>query len=577
MSINTNPVMFCGPSSSSSNFQVNKKLESVNKGNNQDDSPIAVTDCDKSEPVVINAQQNRRNSQIQLCKKGIDYCYYCKQGRTNITRHYVQKHSCETEVREILSKAPKSKERMLLICRLRRKGNFLASRRNIIKAVKSTKNQKRRLLPCDNCLGFFSSTGLWRHKVLCKKTKTAEQSPLLINKRVDQELKDDVFPCMISDIVGIEAKNDVLICAFGATCLHKQSKASSSYRCVVSRKMRELSRMLITLRKYDPSIIDLTSALHPKYFYLFLMAAKEIAQYDVEKKIYKTRFLPINIGTSLRQCCEIALSDTSSQEDAADLQRLIYLFREKWNDIILSQTTSEEIEIFKQKRFPWTKVQRQVALHYFRHHISSGQYPKQHECEELRKCYPKLFFDKNWIRIQTFIQKQCCKNTCSGLKSQNNLAPFNEVNVEAKQAPQLPEFSTPNEKRLQYCKRTYSRLEPQNSGASVDAVNPELNAAPPLSEVAVPKRKKPRFLVPWTKEQKDVVQQYFRKHIKANKVPKKMECEQLRLQHSKLLHNKDWVKIKVFVQNEYTKRERLKKETYLLSQLSKREKSENVN
>ncbi|CAG5033802.1 unnamed protein product [Parnassius apollo] len=66
------------------------------------------------------------------------------------------------------------------------------------------------------------------------------------------------------------------------------------------------------------------------------------------------------------------------------------------------------------------------------------------------------------------------------------------------------------------------------------------------------KTKKKRNLVPWTTEQKSIVKKFFSKHIKNKQPPKRHECEELRSQHTEILHNKDWLKIKVFVQNAYT-------------------------
>ncbi|CAG4939638.1 unnamed protein product [Colias eurytheme] len=66
--------------------------------------------------------------------------------------------------------------------------------------------------------------------------------------------------------------------------------------------------------------------------------------------------------------------------------------------------------------------------------------------------------------------------------------------------------------------------------------------------------KKKRTLVPWTNEQKNVVTKYFKDHIKHKKPPKRAECDQLKNNHPTLLHNKDWVKIKVFIQNIYSKK-----------------------
>ncbi|KAG5866065.1 hypothetical protein JTB14_025261 [Gonioctena quinquepunctata] len=59
------------------------------------------------------------------------------------------------------------------------------------------------------------------------------------------------------------------------------------------------------------------------------------------------------------------------------------------------------------------------------------------------------------------------------------------------------------------------------------------------------KPKKHRVLIKWTEEQKTVVQEFFKNHIKKRKPPKRHECEELIKQNERLLHNKNWLKIKV--------------------------------
>nr|CAI5863638.1 unnamed protein product [Callosobruchus analis] len=59
--------------------------------------------------------------------------------------------------------------------------------------------------------------------------------------------------------------------------------------------------------------------------------------------------------------------------------------------------------------------------------------------------------------------------------------------------------------------------------------------------------------IKWTSEQKQVVTRYFKQHVKEKRPPKRAECEALIEQHPELLENKSWTKIKVFIQNLYTK------------------------
>ena len=67
------------------------------------------------------------------------------------------------------------------------------------------------------------------------------------------------------------------------------------------------------------------------------------------------------------------------------------------------------------------------------------------------------------------------------------------------------------------------------------------------------KLRETRNLVPWTNDQKEVTLNYFKEHIKNKKPPKKVECENLKTLYGEVLNNKDWLKIKVFIQNEYSK------------------------
>lgn len=71
-----------------------------------------------------------------------------------------------------------------------------------------------------------------------------------------------------------------------------------------------------------------------------------------------------------------------------------------------------------------------------------------------------------------------------------------------------------------------------------------------------------RKLVPWTNEQKQIVLEFFENHIKNKKPPRRAECETLKENYNSLLNNKDWLKIKVFVQNAYTRNKDL--ESYYL-------------
>lgn len=55
----------------------------------------------------------------------------------------------------------------------------------------------------------------------------------------------------------------------------------------------------------------------------------------------------------------------------------------------------------------------------------------------------------------------------------------------------------------------------------------------------------------WTNEQKKVVLQFFKTHVKNRTAPKKNECLEIIRQHPNLFTENDWVRIKTLVYNTY--------------------------
>lgn len=113
--------------------------------------------------------------------------------------------------------------------------------------------QDTEYLPCLYCLGFYSRKRLWKHKKNCVKNENKcnmqveGQNLLIRNLTIDKRLKDTVFPRMRPDKISLTAKSDAVICAFGAQYLtiHRDKHSIN----VTSRKMRELSKLLLEIKK----------------------------------------------------------------------------------------------------------------------------------------------------------------------------------------------------------------------------------------------------------------------------------------------------------------------------------------
>lgn len=246
------------------------------------------------------------------------------------------------EVQKIATLPPKSKERRKQLDLLRKRGNYLMNSSRIYKPVRVSDNPNRTLLPCTHCLGFFSSKLLYRHRKICTGVNSGNaqsdgQNLLISHLQIDKGLKNEVFPHMRPDKISLEAKSDNLICAFGTRYLktHREKHLIP----VASRKMRELARILIEVKKLEPSIKDLLSALQPKYFDFFVKATKTVAEFDYINNVFRSPTFAMNMATSLKQCCDIALTlllkglnnpNVISAETEANLKNMIILFQTNW-------------------------------------------------------------------------------------------------------------------------------------------------------------------------------------------------------------------------------------------------------
>lgn len=389
-----------------------------------------------------------------------NYCIFCKTTVLNFVRHITRNHLKEPEVRRVLAKPVGSRERKQLLSLMRKRGNYLINYKECTKPVKKSTSRntaKTSFLPCVSCLGFYSANQLWKHRKVCiangprqqqeeqkaprsRRTCAEAQNLLVRHLNVDRTLWEMVFPRMRPDHVSLVAKNDVLICAFGARYIRLHDNDTKKHIVnVTSRKMRELAKLLIALKQQEPSICNLSESLQPQYFDSVVAAVKTVAKYHETTKVFESPTYALQMASTLKHCCEIVLSDD---------------------------------DVFRSNQ------------------------------ENVRNFITML--DLNWKVVMVM------------------------------HPPPVP-FPLP-------MKNTYNR-EHVETTANVDVD----------AETKRPKHVKKRVLVPWTPEQKRVVHVYFKEHIVQKRAPKKTECEALIQEHPLLLHNKNWLKIKVYVQNKYSK------------------------
>ncbi|XP_045488679.1 uncharacterized protein LOC123690070 isoform X1 [Pieris rapae] len=311
-----------------------------------------------NDTTTITQRQKPKSSTV----RDKDYCFYCESFVLNFARHLLRHHIYETEVQKIMSKPKKSLDRKQLIAALRKKGNYLVNSKEVTKPMRKYKFTD--YLPCTECLGFYSKKLLWKHKKKCsgksgsKNIQSEAQNLLIRHLKIDEKLKETVFPRMRADKISLIAKKDNLICAYGSQYL--KTHREKHFVNVVSRKMRELAKLLLELKKLDPSIIDFFSALRPIHYDIIVQATKILGNYDIEKDRYETPTFAMNLSTTLKQCCNIAImcalkkqgpyTEVDTGKIEADLKTLIQLIESNWKYDVSTQAATD---LNKKK---WNKI-----------------------------------------------------------------------------------------------------------------------------------------------------------------------------------------------------------------------------
>lgn len=662
------------------------------------------------------------NSSEKIYKRKRDHCYFCESDVLNFGRHILRSHPMEFEVSQISSMPPKSRQRRQMIDMLRRKGNYLSENS---KPVRESYIPNQSVLPCDNCLGLFSAKLLYRHRNKCGKklpgnAQTAAQSQMTSHVRVDRRLSSQVFPHMRADKTSLEVKKDPLICAYGARYL--TTHREKHFINITSRKMRELGRLLLEIKKLQPTIRNMTQALDPQYFDLFVEATKIISKYNADTDRYESPTLAMNIVNSLKDCCDIALTflmtkknhnnGINSAEAEANFRGMLHLFKSNWRFEISSHAASnlnlnkwnkvtivplaKDLKLLKQylkrvaegairklnkNKFDTSAYTELTETVYCRvillnrkrpgelermlvhTYISSENKPTYEEfgqtitpterilLKKLKRIVirgkrgrgvPVLFSqdvqdhlnillesrsnfvpkENNYLfgrvnlltpisgyKVLSKYAKACGAKNPSAITStrlRKHLATLTQLfNMNDQDIEQLATFMghTPGVHRNSYrlpddiyqtAKISKILLLMEEGGAgqfkgkSIDEINiemdtnllennnsdsdsedfpeyisnnqnEELNGEAMEKTPNVTKRGKKRELIPWTAEQKNIVKKFFKLHIKNKKPPKRSECEDLIQSYPDPLKNKNWLKIKVFVQNEYTKKNKPKR------------------
>lgn len=129
---------------------------------------------------------------------------------------------------------------------------------------------------------------------------------------------------------------------------------------MLQERCANIARLLIEIKKINPLIQDLLSALKAVCYDVLVSATKAASRYDNEIQTYQAPTFALNMGTTLKQCCDIALVHVLKKSEAfpsihtanveAELKTLMQLIQGNWRFDVSSQAAND-LNINK-----WNKV-----------------------------------------------------------------------------------------------------------------------------------------------------------------------------------------------------------------------------
>lgn len=289
-----------------------------------------------------------------------------------LARHLEQVHASEPEVAMALAYPKSSKERRAKFADILKRGDFVyntkvirAQSGFIIARKRPTKTvDSSQYLPCSVCYGMYLRKDLWRHAKYCCPINTNKSNSnhqalgrLLLPTCLDvsENLKTKILNNMLNDKITAIVMGDPLILAFGERLLIKVGANTHQYN-YVKQKLRELARLLQSLKSSNSVITSLQDCIDPVKFKDVIAAVRNLCGGDDDGN-YLIPSLALKIGHSLKKCALLLKSKALQGNNELLKQKaesFLDLYASDWDIEISSASlrTIHERLFNKPKRIP---------------------------------------------------------------------------------------------------------------------------------------------------------------------------------------------------------------------------------
>ncbi|KAG5872851.1 hypothetical protein JTB14_017532 [Gonioctena quinquepunctata] len=201
-------------------------------------------------------------------------------------------------------------------------GELIVSRRPKNAENKSAKD----FGACANCKAFFSKLTLRVHFKSCTginnqyhrmATVLSKKIAARIHPKASKIVENYLFPPLRDDDVARAIRYDELIIIYANKMVQKYRE--SRHFQMIRQRLRLLGKFLLTIKKSNNGISDLTSIYDPKYVDDVLIAINVSAKYTESENSYEAPSVAFSLGTLLKQIGNMLI--TESIKDHNDLTK----------------------------------------------------------------------------------------------------------------------------------------------------------------------------------------------------------------------------------------------------------------
>ncbi|KAF2886893.1 hypothetical protein ILUMI_19281, partial [Ignelater luminosus] len=453
-------------------------------------------------------------------------CPICYQDViTHFTRHLFRLHEKHKDVIKIRSLKPGSKERLSLLATLRKQGYFyLYVEKDVLNPVRTSNNSKSAYI---NVPTFMASMLSKNHEYL----RTSR-------------IKKEVFDIMRADDLSAVAKSDSLICLYGETLLAKHKRQQIAI--VVSSRIREMARMLMTIKSMDSDVCGMFDAFRPDMFKILILAAKIVSGYDEDKKSFRAPSL------ALQKLLNICWDDRNEKKnEIKDLRKLI---EAHW----CNEISSLAIKTLKERQ--WEKpVQLPLSYLHFKHisgkefhgknlndieldqdiyyNSESSEDESEDNIESLleRVLRKRSKTDSEMVVNKKHTAKKVTNSLREGCEEEALTTEKTKKNNKEHTAKEVTDSSEEFEEILY---KDWLNVESREEVLSKETTTDEDKELRLLKKQ--PNNKKVTGRIRWIGQETKIDLNYFRHHLKSKTTPKEHECDQFLAKYGERLVNKDW-------------------------------------